>query len=225
MSDLFVSIGAGPGMGLSTAERFAREGFDLVLTSRDLTRLQSSAEQLRKNTGRRVETVALDASSVDGVQRLAETYGAKTGVLHYNAAAMQKTDLLDSSLETMKQNLSVDILGAPAAVKYFAPFMETKQKGNNSSHRRRPCPYAKRGVPVPEHRKGRYPLHDRGALPATVGERDTPCDTDRRGVCQCRFTGGSRSSRRILEASHRSGWGLDLGSHVPVTARTCIKTA
>ena len=129
MSDLFVSIGAGPGMGLSTAERFAREGFDLVLTSRDLTRLQSSAEQLRKNTGRRVETVALDASSVDGVQRLAETYGAKTGVLHYNAAAMQKTDLLDSSPETMKQNLSVDILGALAAVKYFAPFMEKKQKG------------------------------------------------------------------------------------------------
>ena len=35
MCKIFLSVGAGPGIGLATARRFAREGFDVVLASRD----------------------------------------------------------------------------------------------------------------------------------------------------------------------------------------------
>jgi NAD(P)-dependent dehydrogenase (short-subunit alcohol dehydrogenase family) len=59
MNELFVGIGTGPGMGISTAERFAREGFDLVLTSRDVSKLRPLAEKIRKETGRNVETTSL----------------------------------------------------------------------------------------------------------------------------------------------------------------------
>ena len=33
MQKLFIGIGVGPGLGASTAERFAQEGFDILLTN------------------------------------------------------------------------------------------------------------------------------------------------------------------------------------------------
>ena len=45
---IFLSIGAGPGMGFATAERFAKEGFQVVLTARSVTRTQELAERLVK---------------------------------------------------------------------------------------------------------------------------------------------------------------------------------
>ena len=51
MNGLFVSIGAGPGIGGSTASRFAREGFDLLLAARDVSKLEPSAQKIRKETG------------------------------------------------------------------------------------------------------------------------------------------------------------------------------
>lgn len=37
----FLSIGTGPGIGFATAERFAREGFRVVLSARDITPKES----------------------------------------------------------------------------------------------------------------------------------------------------------------------------------------
>ena len=42
----FISIGAGPGMGFATAERFAKEGFEVVLTARSVANTQDLAERL-----------------------------------------------------------------------------------------------------------------------------------------------------------------------------------
>src|SRR5439155_13082082 len=71
----------------------------------DVSKLEPSAQKIRKETGRHVETVALDA------------------------AAIQKMDVLETPVETTQRNLSVDILGALAAIKYFAPYMEQRRKG------------------------------------------------------------------------------------------------
>jgi NAD(P)-dependent dehydrogenase (short-subunit alcohol dehydrogenase family) len=43
----FLSIGSGPGIGIATAERFAREGFRIVLTSRDTAKLSDRARRLK----------------------------------------------------------------------------------------------------------------------------------------------------------------------------------
>lgn len=129
MNGLFVSIGAGPGIGGSTASRFAREGFDLLLAARDVSKLEPSAQKIRKDTGRYVETVALDAADFSAVQRFSERFGPAASILHYNAAAIQKLDVLEAPVETTQRNLSVDILGALAAIKYFAPYMEQRRKG------------------------------------------------------------------------------------------------
>jgi NADP-dependent 3-hydroxy acid dehydrogenase YdfG len=48
MAGLFLGIGAGPGIGLSTARRFAAEGFPVVLAARKVERLEALANDLRR---------------------------------------------------------------------------------------------------------------------------------------------------------------------------------
>lgn len=129
MNDLFVGIGAGPGMGFSTAARFAREGFDLVLTSRNIAKIEPLAAELKAGTGRNVELVALDSTDSAAVQDLANRFGDRTGVLHYNAAVMQKSDPLATSIEAFIHNLQVDIVGAYGAIQSFAPKMHSRGRG------------------------------------------------------------------------------------------------
>ena len=42
----FVSIGAGPGISYATAERFAQEGFRIVLSARHAAKAQPLADRL-----------------------------------------------------------------------------------------------------------------------------------------------------------------------------------
>lgn len=129
MSNLFISIGSGPGMGVSTAARFAREGFDLVLASRNISKIQQGAEAIKKETGRSVETFILDARDYTAVQQLADRFGGAAHVVHYNAAAIEANDLFETPMERFESNLKVDIAGGLAAVKFFAPYLEKRGNG------------------------------------------------------------------------------------------------
>ena len=91
--------------------------------------MEPSAQRIRKETRQHVETVALDATDFSAVQQFSERFGPAARIVHYNAAAIQKTDALETPVETVQRNLSVDILGALAAIKYFAPYMEERREG------------------------------------------------------------------------------------------------
>jgi short-subunit dehydrogenase len=129
MAQLFVGIGTGPGMGMTTASRFARGGFDLVLASKNTSKLAPVAEELQRTTGRNVETVSLEATNPTAVQQLADRLGDRVGVLHYNVAIMEKTGIAETSVEDFRRNLEADITGAFAAIRSFAPRMEAQHKG------------------------------------------------------------------------------------------------
>jgi len=129
MSQLFVSIGTGPGNGISTASRFARGGFDLVLASTNTAKLLRLAEEVRRSTGRSVETVSLDATNATAVQDLANRFGDRVAVVHYNAALLGKTGIPETTVEDFNRNLQVDITGGFAAIRSFAPAMQTRHSG------------------------------------------------------------------------------------------------
>ena len=65
----FLSIGAGPGMGLATAERFAREGFQVVLSARNEAKTKELTEQL-KVKGYKAEVRTVDAGDPASVAAL-----------------------------------------------------------------------------------------------------------------------------------------------------------
>ena len=127
----FLSIGAGPGMGLATAERFAREGFRIVLSARSEGKTKELAGALRAG-GHTVETRTVDAADPASVATLvAEVEGAFGGidVLHYNAAAMRQARLADQPRDTFNADLAVNVGGALAAVQAAAEGMAGRGAG------------------------------------------------------------------------------------------------
>ncbi len=88
----FLSIGSGPGIGFETAVRFAREGYRVVLTSRNADNLNALANRL-KAINAQVETRKVDASDpasvADLLNEIEDTFGA-IDVLHYNAANLRQ---------------------------------------------------------------------------------------------------------------------------------------
>lgn len=129
MRKLYVGIGIGPGMGLSTAERFAREGYDVVMTARNRSKIDQLAERLSRDAGGKVEAVALDASDLSAIQELADAHGESTTVLHYNAASMHNTSIFDASVESLANDITVDITGALVTIKAFTAFMKKNRQG------------------------------------------------------------------------------------------------
>lgn len=62
--------GSATGIGHATAEAFARAGCNLVLTDKDATRGQNSADALRESTGRDILFVSADVSDPQDVREL-----------------------------------------------------------------------------------------------------------------------------------------------------------
>lgn len=128
----FLSIGTGPGMGLATAERFAREGFAVVLAARSADKVSGLADQL-KAKGFKAEARAVDAGDPESVARLVAEVEAAAGgidVLHFNAASMRNQTLADQPRESFNTDLAVNIGGAMAAAQAAAPKMLARGSGS-----------------------------------------------------------------------------------------------
>ena len=113
----FLSIGSGPGMGLATAERFAKEGFVVVLSARNEAKTQELANQL-KAKGHSVEPRTVDAGNPLSVASLVADVEKRFGsidVLHYNAASMRKGTLTEQPRDTFNTDLAINIGGALVA--------------------------------------------------------------------------------------------------------------
>jgi NAD(P)-dependent dehydrogenase (short-subunit alcohol dehydrogenase family) len=127
----FLSIGAGPGIGCATAERFAAEGFQIVLAARNATKTRELAERLQSK-GHKVEVETVDASDPESVTRLVECVEKEHGaidVLHYNAGALRKANLAEQPRDTFNSDLAVNVGGALVAAQAVASRMEERGSG------------------------------------------------------------------------------------------------
>ena len=128
----FLGIGAGPGMGLATAERFAREGFRVILSARNEAKTRELARRLT-NKDHRVEVRRVDVGSPADVAALVSKVEGEFGgvdVMHFNVASMRKATLIEQPLETFNSDLAVNIGGAMAAAQAAAPKMIARGSGS-----------------------------------------------------------------------------------------------
>mgnify|MGYP001272167415 CR=1 FL=1 len=63
---------ASRGLGYACAAGLANEGCDVVIASRDQTRIDAAAERIRKETGARVHSVAADVTDAATAERLVQ---------------------------------------------------------------------------------------------------------------------------------------------------------
>jgi NAD(P)-dependent dehydrogenase (short-subunit alcohol dehydrogenase family) len=127
----FLSIGSGPGIGLASAERFAREGYRVVLTSRNQDTLGERVKALQAAGHTAVGHYA-DASDIASVVKLVGEVESEFGsidVLHFNSAALHDGTIAQQSIEGFVQDLTTNIGSAFAAVKEASRGMLLRQAG------------------------------------------------------------------------------------------------
>jgi short-subunit dehydrogenase len=124
-------VGAGPGLGMAVARRFAGGGYRVTLVARSTDGLRDLADGLA-DTGSRIDTVAADASDPEGLRaRMAEVYAQKgaPGLIIYNAVMGAPDTLLSSSVEHLQTAYAVDVIGAIVVTQVAAPAMRQAGAG------------------------------------------------------------------------------------------------
>ena len=129
MRKLFIGIGVGPGLGASTAERFAQEGFDILLTARNKNRVLELADAIGNKTGVKATALELDASNPKAIAEFTEKHGSPADVVHFNAAGMSSPVLQDTSVESLENDLRVNITSPLVTIKGFTSHLAKKGKG------------------------------------------------------------------------------------------------
>ncbi|MFP3516546.1 SDR family NAD(P)-dependent oxidoreductase [Pseudomonas sp. SIMBA_077] len=127
----FLSIGAGPGIGYATAERFAKEGYRVLLAARNKDKTSKLVERLTSQ-GFEAHAYTVDASVESEVATLishVEMHHGAVEVMHYNAANLRNATLAAQPLDTLVSDLAVNIGGALAAAKSILPGMADRKAG------------------------------------------------------------------------------------------------
>lgn len=128
MTKTILVIGAGPGIGLATARKFASNGFRAVLASRDAGNADRLAAELRAE-GFDASGVAVDAGDVDALTRLVAGVGADLEVLHYNVGVIRLAGIADQDAASLASDIQLDIVGALVATKAAHAIMAARGSG------------------------------------------------------------------------------------------------
>jgi short-subunit dehydrogenase len=124
-------VGAGPGLGMAVARRFADGGYRVTLVARSTDGLSDLAGNLA-DTGARIDTIAADASDPEGFgSRMAELYEEQgaPGLVIYNAVMGAPDQLLSSSVEHLQTAYAVDVISAIVVAQVAAPVMRAGGAG------------------------------------------------------------------------------------------------
>lgn len=126
-SPLIVVVGAGPGLGASVARRYGREGYGVVLLSRDAEELEQLGRSLASD-GVAAAWTALDVTDDTGLHRAVTEAGEKAGridVLHFNPSAFRHKDPLALSPDELLEDVRLGVGALLVAVQAARPFMTT----------------------------------------------------------------------------------------------------
>lgn len=123
-----VIAGAGPGLGLAIAERYAEEGFAAFMLCRGPERLKARISRLQ---ARELSVVALKCDvaslpSVEGALRTVRRVAGGCDVLVYNAFASNVGSVSTLDAQTFLADFAVNVAGALAFVNLTIGEMRTK---------------------------------------------------------------------------------------------------
>jgi short-subunit dehydrogenase len=119
-------VGAGPGLGLAVARRFAVGGYRVTLVARSTDGLAHLVGGLA-DTGAEIGTIEADASDPEDLgARMTELYrgDGAPGLIIYNAVMGAPDQLLSSSVAHLQAAYTVDVIGAIVVAQVASPAMK-----------------------------------------------------------------------------------------------------
>lgn len=126
-----VIVGAGPGIGMAVARKFAEEGYSVGLISRNRDKLEGLVAELAAR-GHRAKCYTADAGDEVNLRAALATAEAELGapeVLVYNCAVLKKLNLTAVQPEDLVAEFRVNTVGALVAVQALLPAMRAAGKG------------------------------------------------------------------------------------------------
>eukprot|EP00897_Mesotaenium_endlicherianum_P007936 jgi/Mesen1/7170/ME000037S06529 len=130
-----VVVGAGPGLGFSVANKFAKEGYQVMLMARNQERVMAAAEEIvKESNGAHAAGIAVDCTDVNSVKNAFES-AATLGdieVLVYNASSpfpWPPPKFTDITAESFENSLTVQCVGAFHCAQQVLAGMEARKKG------------------------------------------------------------------------------------------------
>ena len=125
---LALITGATKGIGRSTAQTFAKAGWNLVLLGRDILKLQDLKNQL-SNTGVEINIMAFDLSQSDKVDenlnQCIKSYGCPTVVIN-NAGFAFNGELVSMPLDKWQEIIQVNLTSVFQICSFVVPLMRNK---------------------------------------------------------------------------------------------------
>ncbi|HEY6162778.1 MAG TPA: SDR family NAD(P)-dependent oxidoreductase [Bacteroidia bacterium] len=126
--------GATAGFGKATAEIFARNGYDVIITGRRKERLEACAAELKKNFKVDVLTLCFDVRKLDEVESALKTLGGKwenIDVLVNNAGlAVGLNTIQEGVIDDWERMIDTNIKGLLYMTRTIAPLMIKNKKGH-----------------------------------------------------------------------------------------------
>jgi short-subunit dehydrogenase len=125
LSKSIAVFGAGPALGRSVAQRYAREGYSVVLVARRQEPLEALAEELDA-AGATAHVIAADLSDISAVPQVTERVRAVAGDLdafYYGAAANGFIPAVDLTVQRAQALMPLGVYALLALVREFLPAM------------------------------------------------------------------------------------------------------
>ncbi|MCD8349302.1 MAG: SDR family oxidoreductase [Planctomycetaceae bacterium] len=126
--------GAGRGIGKEFARSLASAGADVFILARDTGRLEQTADELRRATGRTFWTHAInvtDEASVEAAAAFVQKTTGRLDVLVNNAALGRgETPLENTSLDEWNATLATNVTGTFLCMKHFGRILIEQQSGS-----------------------------------------------------------------------------------------------
>jgi uncharacterized protein len=129
--DWAVITGASSGIGLELATQLAEAGFNLVITSRQLSKLQAIESKLKSFANIEIQVVASDVSETKGIEKIIQaTQGLNVGLLIVSAGYGTSGNFIDGSLHSEINMLKVNCEALLSLTHYYSQqFVQQKRGG------------------------------------------------------------------------------------------------
>jgi 3-oxoacyl-[acyl-carrier protein] reductase len=121
-----VVTGGSRGIGMGIARRLAQEGADVVISARTPATLEASAEEISVVTGRRVEPVTADLSTLEGCEELHREATAAfdhIDILVNCAGATKSGPFVELSDQLWQEGFALKFFGAVRLSRLFWPHL------------------------------------------------------------------------------------------------------
>jgi 3-oxoacyl-[acyl-carrier protein] reductase len=123
--------GASQGLGAATARRFSLEGAIVVISSRNLENLQTTAKTINAESGNPIYTHAADVTSVDSVKKLIENTVSSLGgldILITNAGGPRGGKFVTFDFEAWQQGTELTFLSAVNLIQQALPHLKQSER-------------------------------------------------------------------------------------------------